>query len=252
MILQYVDDSGDNGLVNSPTSFFILTTILIYEDFWNEAFLRIKEFRRYLKQKYGINLSEELKANHLVGNKGFARKLNLSEQNRIEIYKTTLNFISTLGHIKVFSVCIRKKEITKQNLDIFSFAWKLLYTRQHYTVNKLNKENNRNDKSIIISDDTNEDLIRKILRELRVINYVGGKNIVLDSFIEDPFMKKSHHSYFIQLCDMIAFCVAAKNIKSKSIIPFDFINMYKILEPVIEKSVSYGSDKDGIVYFPKK
>jgi len=252
MILEYVDDSGDDGLINSPTRFYVLTTILLYENLWNDTFSRIKEFRKELKRDYGIRLVDELKANYLIRKQGFAHRLNLSEDNRVKIYKRAFEFLSTIKTIRTFSMCIRKKEIKSQSLYIFSYAWKLLLTRQHYTANKFNNEIGRTDKAILISDETNEDKIRKMLRQLRVINYVSGKNIKLDSFIEDPFIRKSDYSYFVQLCDLIAFCVAAKNLSSKTTDPYNFTNLYKLLEPIIEKSVYSRGESEGIVYFPPK
>jgi Protein of unknown function (DUF3800) len=251
LILEYVDDSGDSGLDDkSPTRYFVLTTMIVYEQSWNDTFHKIKEFRKELKKEYKINLQDELKANYLFRKQGFAHRLNLSENTRVEIYKKVIKFISTLNSVRIFSVCIKKREIKKRDMDIFSYAWKMLITRQHYTANKLNREIGRNDKAILISDDTNEDVVRKILRQLRIFNYVNGKNFPVDTFIDDPFMRKSHHSYFIQLCDMVAFCVAAKNISSKSVAPYEFQEMYKLLDPVIEKSVYHKEPIEGIAYFP--
>jgi hypothetical protein len=48
--------------------------------------------------------------------------------------------------------------------------------------------------------------------------------------------------------------VAAKNLSSKTTDPYDFVNLYKLLEPIIEKSVYSRSESEGegIVYFPPK
>ena len=252
MILQYVDDSGDVGLVaKSPTRFYVLSTMIIYEDDWNETFRQIKQFRIELQKKYKIKMSDEMKANHLIRKQGFAYRLNLNETTRIIIYRSALKLLSTLSKIKLFSVCIRKKQIEKKTFNVFDFAWRLLMTRLHYTSNRLNKAKHRLDKSILISDETDEAKVRKMLRALRVINFIQGKNYPLDTFIEDPFIRKSDHSHFVQLCDLVAFSVAAKNLSSKLTDPYNFPEMYKLLDPILEKSVFASPNSEGIVYFPK-
>jgi hypothetical protein len=210
----------------------------------------MKDFRRGLKKDYDIKLSDELKANSLIRKRSFALRLDLDEKERIEIYRKSLEFLGNLGTIKIFSVCIRKKDITSSKLDIFSFAWKILFTRLHYTTNRLNEEIGRHDKSMVISDQTEEAKIRKILRQLRVINYIKDKNVPLDTFVEDPFIRNSKNSYFVQFCDLVAFSVAAKNLSSKLTDPYRFGEMYNLLEPVLEKSVYSRGTSEGIVYFP--
>ena len=36
MYLMYVDESGDTGLVNSPTAYFVLSGIIVHESNWRQ------------------------------------------------------------------------------------------------------------------------------------------------------------------------------------------------------------------------
>jgi hypothetical protein len=251
MILEYVDDSGDDGLVNSPTRFFVLSTILIYEESWKDVFREIKSFRGFLRREYGIKLNQELKSNYLVRNSGYIHELHLSEDERVKIYQECLSFLASIDKIRLFSVCIRKREIAGAPIDIYEFAWTLLLTRLHYTANRMNG-NNRKDTAILISDETNETKLRSILRKLRVYNPIKSKNVPLTTFIEDPFIRESTNSHFVQFCDLVAFAVAAKDVSSKILRPYKFGDMYAVLDPILEKSVHDGEQREGIVYYPKK
>jgi len=37
MYLAYLDESGDTGLVNSPTAYFVLSCVLVHESNWLES-----------------------------------------------------------------------------------------------------------------------------------------------------------------------------------------------------------------------
>ena len=45
MYLTYFDESGDTGVVNSPTTWFVLNAVLVHETAWletNEALVRLR------------------------------------------------------------------------------------------------------------------------------------------------------------------------------------------------------------------
>jgi len=59
---MYVDESGDIGLTQSPTRYFVLCGLVIHELRWREYFDELLTFRRFLRQQYGLKLREELHA----------------------------------------------------------------------------------------------------------------------------------------------------------------------------------------------
>lgn len=60
MYLMYVDESGDTGLVNSKTDYFVLTGLVIHELRWQLYLEQLIAFRQRLKQQYGLKLREEI------------------------------------------------------------------------------------------------------------------------------------------------------------------------------------------------
>jgi len=49
MYLMYVDESGDTGVVNSPTSYFGLSGLVIHESQWRNFVSQLVGFRKTLK-----------------------------------------------------------------------------------------------------------------------------------------------------------------------------------------------------------
>jgi len=48
MYFFYVDESGDTGLVNSPSRYFVLSGIVVHELKWHDTLEAIIAFRRSL------------------------------------------------------------------------------------------------------------------------------------------------------------------------------------------------------------
>ena len=254
MYLAYIDETGDAGLTNSPTHYYCLNALIIHEDEWQSSFDSIKLMRGVLRKNYSIKLDEELHATEIVAGKGISYKYKLNEQQRVEIFALAIDCVGKLPKARVFSVCIRKDALLKRNFDVLEFAWKILSTRLHYTINRLNDIAGKHDKAIMIPDDTQNVEIRKLIRKLRVFNPIHTgrqvENVKLDSIIEDPKFTESEHSYFIQMCDLIAYCVVAKRINIPKFEPYDFGSLYRKLDSVLEKSVSK-RNAEAVVYFPQ-
>jgi len=70
MYIAYIDESGDIGLVNSPTRYFVLACVLVHDSEWLNTLNQLIELRRYLRNTYGINTRTELKANDFVRGHG--------------------------------------------------------------------------------------------------------------------------------------------------------------------------------------
>jgi hypothetical protein len=62
MYMMYVDESGDCGLVNSPTRFFVLTGLVLHELRWRDYPEQLIAFRRRIRHQFGLRLREELHA----------------------------------------------------------------------------------------------------------------------------------------------------------------------------------------------
>ena len=70
MFLLYVDESGDSGMVRSPSDYFVLTGLVIHELRWNEYLDRIVDYRKRMRNSFGLLLREEIHSAHLINTPG--------------------------------------------------------------------------------------------------------------------------------------------------------------------------------------
>ena len=47
---MYVDESGDCGLTNSPTRYFVLTRLVVHELRWRQCLDQFADFRRRMRE----------------------------------------------------------------------------------------------------------------------------------------------------------------------------------------------------------
>jgi len=124
MYLCYIDESGDVGLINSPTHFYCLTALIVDKDCWQNNFNSIKALRATLRRKYLIKFDEELHATDIVAGQGISFKHKLDINQRIDVFSQAVECIGKLENIKVFSVCIRKDKLLKKDFDVLELAQK--------------------------------------------------------------------------------------------------------------------------------
>jgi len=77
MYLMYVDESGDSGLNNSPTRYFVLTGIVIHELRWNDYLSRLIEFRKRMRSSFGLLLREERDCSKLIVMTANSKNINV-------------------------------------------------------------------------------------------------------------------------------------------------------------------------------
>ena len=78
MYLAYFDESGDSGITNSPTEWFVLNAILIHETVWLDTLDSVIMMRRGLRDRYGIPPRPELKGTDIRKGKGAFGGLGLT------------------------------------------------------------------------------------------------------------------------------------------------------------------------------
>jgi hypothetical protein len=61
MYLAYFDESGDAGLVNSLTRFFVLSCALVHEKRWLETLDGLVKMRAKMREQHGISPRPEIK-----------------------------------------------------------------------------------------------------------------------------------------------------------------------------------------------
>jgi hypothetical protein len=204
MHLAYVDESGDSGLTGSLT--YSLACVLIHGQEWPDAFDNMLLYRRFLRDRFGVPVRAEIKANHLLRNGGAFRNLGLSEQARYAIYRGHLRLQQKLA-FQCFAVVIRKQRLQQRNpgSDPREFAWRFLLQRLERFTTRGTTE------VVIVHDEGESAFVRRATRKARRYSTVGAHfttgslNRPARRLLEDPVSKKSHESYFLQLADLDAY-----------------------------------------------
>jgi hypothetical protein len=212
MYLMYVDESGDPGR-HSPVRHFILSVLIVPAIDWQESFERHHQMRRYLKATYGYPVRAELHAASLVDPRrgGSSVRRLRGRRTRMLLYQDVMRSIPQIfPTAKTFSVYIDKdaaETSSFQRNNYLELAWNYLITRYH---NFLTWDCDRAP-GLVFADDTANATVRALLRKMRVYNPVpsyfdprGYHNVPVRTVIEDPVFRRSEHSYFVQMADMIA------------------------------------------------
>jgi hypothetical protein len=207
VLFAYVDESGDTGDVakSGASLSYSLGCVLIAADCWPAAFDEILAFRRRLKQKFGLPMRAELKANYLLRNSGPLRPLNLGPGARRTIYRAHMRVMSALP-ARVFAVVVDKR--TKRGMPaagVFDLAWEGLLQRLERTSTK------EDSTFIVIHDEGDDENIRKWVRRSR--RYltagsaygIGSRQLAARLLVDDPVSRRSHQSYLVQSADLVAY-----------------------------------------------
>lgn len=209
MYLMYVDESGDTGLINSPSRFFVLSGIVVHELKWRDLINDLISFRRNLKQKYGIGLREEMHAAE------FLRRSHtdaLPKNIRLQILRDSCLSLASLNYISVTNIVV-DKQTKSAGYDVFDKAWEALFQRFENTLHHRNFPGpaNPQDSGIVFCDDTSGKKLNQLVRKMVVYNPVpnmgntGYRQLPIKHIVEDPNMRDSKESLAIQAADLCAF-----------------------------------------------
>jgi hypothetical protein len=252
MYFMYIDQSGDPGNLiiekgKENSKHYILAGLIVPVTDWNTCFERIKKLRRELKNLYGLPVREEIHANELIRIQKKKPYRKIVKRKRIALLK---HFVSSIPNIfskgKIVTICFEKDKISPIGFKNYEeMAWNRLLQRYD------NYLKNEKMYGIVISDQTDERLVRGLLRKMKVFNPIpskfgGSYQALTDSIVEDPFMRDSQHSYFIQVVDAIAYSLYRKEYPKGSLKKYNLQNLFKMLEPILLKEAS-SNDEYGVV-----
>jgi hypothetical protein len=216
MYLMYVDESGDCGLVNSPTRYFALSGLVIHELRWRTYLTQLVEFRRRMRTQHGLKLREEIHVSNLIG-RAPGKMSRIPKYERLAIYRKLLDEIATLQDFNVINVIVDKQGKVPP-YDVFEKAWTALIQRFENTIQHHNfpGPSNADERGMIFPDRTDDLKLTKLMRRMRYYNPVPGmqamgfsgyRNLLMSYVIGDPKFRLSHMSYFIQAADAVAFAL---------------------------------------------
>lgn len=212
---MYVDESGDSGLVNSPTTHFALSGLVVHESRWRDLTVQIAAFRRAMRSAHGLPLSVEMHASHFIKGPPIP---NMKRHIRLLILRKFLDEIAKQNYISITNVIVSKAG-KPANYDVFENAWQALFQRFENTIKYGNFPGGfRKDFGMVVTDATDGEKLKKLMRKMAVYNPIpnqawagtGYRNLPLLRMIEDPFPKDSRDSYPIQAVDTTAYFVLQK------------------------------------------
>ena len=246
---MYVDESGDCGTINSPTRYFILSAIVIHELRWKPILQDLVSFRKALRDSKGLKLRDEIHCTHFINKPGELKRIKRND--RVDIIKKCIDWLDAQADISIFSVCVDKRFKTG---DIFEIAWNALLMRFENTIRYKNFAGPKNpdDRGIVLSDNTDGDKLRKLIRRMRHYNVIpnrndiynsGYRNLTLNYVIEDPILRDSQFSLMHQMNDVVAYCARQLYEPNNFMKKKGGHNFYKRLEKVVLKVVSKTNDK---------
>jgi len=253
MYLMYVDESGDCGLVKSPTRYLVLTGLVVHELRWQAYLDEMIKFRRVMKQKFGLRLREEFHAAGFITRPG--ELMRIKRHDRLAMIRHFADFLAGLADVSLINVVVDKQG-KHQDFDVFETAWKSLIQRFENTMSKRNFPGpaSPDERGMIFCDHTDDKKLMLLLRQMRRYNPVphaaffgpGFRNLPLNYIIEDPSFRDSGHSYFIQAVDLAAYLLYQHLAPNAYIRKNAGQNYFKRLRPILRLQAS-SSDPNGIV-----
>lgn len=204
MYLAYLDESGDSGLVRSPTRFFVLCCVLVHEAHWLETLDMLVGLRRSLKNDHAIPTRPEIKSTDIRWSRGVLRALRWSLDKRMRLFRKLLRFEDEGLNLKTFCVAIEKAPAQAR-------GWEPRYAAWTFAIQRINRFCGNQEWATLYPDQGHGMFIRKRLRHMRryhvVPGHYGPKTIPfpVQRIVEDPNERVSQDSYFIQIADWNAY-----------------------------------------------
>jgi hypothetical protein len=254
MYLMYIDESGDIGLGSaSPTRHFVLSGLVIHELRWADYLDQLIGFRRALRAKYGFRLREEFHASALINTPGALGRIK--KYDRLEILRMYADQLASMTDINIINIVVDKQG-KAMTYDVFEMAWKALIQRFENTMSRRNFRGpvNSDERGMLIPDATDDKKLRMLVRKMRHFNPIsnqtrygpGSRNLQIRTIVEDPYLKNSADSFFIQSADLVAYLLYQKLSPNTYMRKKSGNNYFNRLEPILCK-VASSSDPDGIV-----
>ena len=214
MYLMYVDESGDPGITNSPTSEFILSGLVFHELRWHDLLADLLSFRSSLRTHFGLKVRDEIHAAEFM-NGSSTQFRGIPRNSRLVILRLCLDWLDRRQETRLINVKVDKRGKASAQ-EVYETGWRALIQRFENTLQFHNfaEPKNPDDRGVLFTDNTDGEMLRKLVLRMRKYNPIpnagsggGYRDRPLKNVIEDPVMRDSGHSYFVQMVDVIAYFV---------------------------------------------
>jgi len=247
---MYVDESGDTGLVRSPSRYFCLSGLVVHESRWRDFIRQLLHFRKTMRRVHGLPVRGEIHASVFINSRAF----DLERHVRLAILRNALDELAKMDFLSVTNVVVDKQG-KPHDYDVFTNAWRTLFQRFENTLEYGNFPGRHDkDQGIVITDATSGNLLTRLMRRMAVYNPVpnnsligtGSRNLPITKIIEDPHSKDSAESLPIQMCDTIVYFLHQHFMPNQYLKRNRAANYFDRLQPILNRKASR-TDPLGIV-----
>lgn len=203
--IAYFDETGDDGVTTTSSDHFILTSLYMPVEGWQQNFNLMRGLRKELRDKYGFHVTEEMHTKHFLTDKNPYRNYKWTREIKQEIIKAFTLTIAKMD-LKIVNVIIDKTKFRNSNYHVLENALK-------YNIQRIENDSGGKWNYLIITDEGRISPMRKTARAIRSFNPIQSKysceyvNQPITNMIEDILEKNSSESYFIQICDFVSFFI---------------------------------------------
>jgi hypothetical protein len=253
MYFMYVDESGDPGPYDltkpahlRATRHYIVSGFIIPAEEWRNYLTYFLDVRRYIKKKYGLPVRVELHGSELIRPKKSEAIKNVGPRyKRIALYQDALGSLTQgMTRARFINVHLDKQKpvyASSSKRDIQDLVWNRLLQRYSTYLQK----SCNGDTGLVFADETNEAKVRGLLRKMRVHNFVPSSIYIGESvsvpvvnIIEDPIMRNSTSSYFVQIADLVAHSLYRKLYPKTSLNKHNIDKLFDRVDPLLCKAAS--------------
>lgn len=168
MVLCYMDESGDPGLVDqgSPMSTYTVAAVCVPDARWVGLFEELIRFRRNLRKNFGFYMREEVKGSELAKGSGPWLPLGLSDKKRKYIYRSFMRLQGGSQAVKTYAVVVHKASCSDAE-EVRRTAWR-------YALQRVERLATKNDTTAMLFPDSGQYVwMRRLTREMRRHSVVG-------------------------------------------------------------------------------
>lgn len=191
-------------------------------------------------------LRAEVKATDLARGSGPWHGLGVGDEARHRIYRSFMRLQSKTGRVKTFAVMTDKRTGYVTASEVVEATWRRTFERiERFATNS-------GETVMLVADASGAaPTIRKLARRMRRHNFVGSmlgtpalERPLANVLIDDPYQKKSHESYFIQLADLNAYAAYRRVIATPD---FPRMMWHELEDAIVWQANRYSGGPAGIV-----
>lgn len=203
--IAYFDETGDDGVSTASSDHFVLTSVYMPADQWQNNYNQMRLLRKELRDRYGFHVSQEMHTKCFLTDKNPYRSYGWDKEIRQEILKSFTLTIASMD-LKIINVIIDKTKFKDDQYPVLENALK-------YNIQRIDNDSNGEWNYLIITDKGRLAPMRKTARAIRAYNPIQSKysyeftNQPIANLIEDILEKDSAESYFIQIADFVSYFV---------------------------------------------